>query len=578
MSLSDRLADAAADSSDRPIGERLHALFDTLWDYRLETQPEFATYLGEPGPVHRWSDMSRDAFEQRKRDAEISLDALAGIDPSGLDDVDRTSLRLATYEHEQAVRLGRFPHELLAVTTMFGPQVDIPMVLSLMAPRTIGDVENLVARLHGVPVFVDQVIGLLDDGRDEGVTIPRVVAEQLPPAAASLGDAGDVASSGFLVALGDRPDGIAADDWEELVADARAAVTDAAAPAFRRFAAYLESTYAPACRETTAMADLPDGAEWYAELVRQQTTTDLSPEEIHAIGVDEVARIRKQMDEVIAASGHVGDFASFAEFLRTDDRFYFDDPHELLAAYRDMAKRADAELPRLFGLLPRLTYGIREVPDHEAPTAPMAYYLPGSLESARPGWFYANTYDLRARPRYEMEATCLHEAVPGHHLQIALAAELEGLPKFRSKSLEYNAFAEGWGLYAESLGDDMGFYRDPYSKFGQLSSELWRAIRLVVDTGMHALGWERQRAIDYCLENSTAAMHDVQTEIDRYLSIPAQALSYKVGELTIRRLRHEATAAAGAAFDLRAFHDLVIGAGGLPLEVLEERVRAWAAS
>ena len=572
MTLSVRLADLRDETEDLDASTRLHRLFDELWQYRMESEPELATVLGERGPTYRWTDRSLEAIDRRKEDVAAALAELEAFDVADLDDTDRTSLRLATYDYAERAATGAFPGELLAVTTMDGPHVDIPQVLSLMPARQVGDLEDVVARLHGISVFVDQVIGLLEEGRRTGVTVPRVVAEQLPPAVHALVAAPPDASP-LLAPFVNGPGAIDASDFDDLHAEALDAVTSAAS-AFGRFAAYLTDTYVPACRETTALSDLPDGAAWYAQLARAHTTTDLPPQEIHEMGLAEVARIRAAMVAAVEATGFSGTFEEFADHLKADDRFYFATPDELLTHYRDLAKQADAELPRLFGLLPRLPYGVKAVPEHEAPTAAAAFYLPGSIELGRSAWFCANTYDLRARPIYEMEATCLHEGVPGHHLQIALAAELEGLPPFRTKGW-HTAYGEGWALYAESLGDDMGFYRDPYARFGQLSSEMLRAVRLVVDTGLHALGWSRERAIAYFAENSTTPAHEVVTEVDRYLSIPGQALAYKVGELTISRLRSEAAAALGDAFDVRAFHDLVLGAGSLPLDILGERVRGW---
>ena len=281
------------------------------------------------------------------------------------------------------------------------------------------------------------------------------------------------------------------------------------------------------------------------------------------------------MEQVVEDSGFTGTFEGFVEFLRTDARFFFERPQDLLAGYRDIVKRADPELVRLFGRLPRLPYGVRPVPAYAEKSQTTAYYEPGSPEAGRPGYFYANTYDLRARPKWEMEPLALHEAVPGHHLQIALAQELPALPEFRKHGF-YTAYVEGWGLYAESLGGEMGFYQDPYSRFGQLTYEIWRAIRLVVDTGLHALGWSRQQAIDYFIANAGKAEHDIVVEVDRYIVWPGQALAYKIGELKIKELRARAQSELGARFDVRAFHDEVLGQGALPLDVLDERIRAWA--
>jgi uncharacterized protein (DUF885 family) len=363
---------------------------------------------------------------------------------------------------------------------------------------------------------------------------------------------------------------------ETLRAAAARAYTAAVAPAYRRLLEYLETRYLPRTRETIAARDLPDGEAWYAFSIRQMTTTRLSAQEIHDIGLAEVKRIRAEMDAVMARTDFDGTFQQFVGFLRTDDRFFFDRAEDLLVAYRDICKRVDPELPKLFATLPRLPYGVVPVPSYAEKSQTTAYYEPGSPSAGRPGRFFANTYDLRARPRWEMEALALHEAVPGHHLQIALAQELPEMPDFRRHGF-YTAYIEGWGLYAESLGTEMGFYQDPYAKFGQLTYEIWRAIRLVVDTGMHALGWSRQQAIDFFTENAGKAEHDIVVEVDRYIVWPAQALAYKIGELEIKELRARASAALGARFDLRLFHDEVLGAGALPLDVLASRVDAWMA-
>jgi uncharacterized protein (DUF885 family) len=372
------------------------------------------------------------------------------------------------------------------------------------------------------------------------------------------------------------PASIDAPTQERLRASATRAYADRVAPAYRRLLEYLEKSYLPRTRETIAARDLPDGEAWYAFSIRQMTTTRLGAEEIHRIGLSEVRRIRAEMDGVIARTDFDGTFQQFVGFLRTDERFFFERAEDLLMAYRDICKRVDPELPKLFATLPRLPYGVVPVPSYAEKSQTTAYYEPGSPSAGRPGRFFANTYDLRARPKWEMEALALHEAVPGHHLQIALAQELPEMPDFRRHGF-YTAYIEGWGLYAESLGAEMAFYEDPYAKFGQLTYEMWRAIRLVVDTGMHALGWSRQKAIDFFTENAGKAEHDIVVEVDRYIVWPAQALAYKIGELKIKELRARASAALGARFDLRRFHDEVLGAGALPLDVLEARLDAWIA-
>jgi uncharacterized protein (DUF885 family) len=346
------------------------------------------------------------------------------------------------------------------------------------------------------------------------------------------------------------------------------------APAYERLLEFTENEYLPGARESIAARDLPDGEAWYAHNVAVRTTTDLTPKQIHDIGLAEVARIRSEMEAIIASTGFEGSFEEFLAFLRTDPRFYHTKAEDLMSEYRDIAKRADPELTKLFGVLPRTPYGVIEVPDYAAPSQTTAYYQRGSLKAGRPGYFFANTYVLDTRPRWEMEALTLHEAVPGHHLQIAIQQELEGLPWFRQNP-SYTAFVEGWGLYSESLGEEMGFYRDPYSKFGQLTYEMWRAIRLVVDTGMHQLGWSRQQAIDFFKENAGKSEHDIVVEVDRYIVWPGQALAYKIGELKIKELRAFATDALGEKFDIRGFHDELLGNGAVPLSVLEANIRAW---
>jgi uncharacterized protein (DUF885 family) len=319
---------------------------------------------------------------------------------------------------------------------------------------------------------------------------------------------------------------------------------------------------------------MPGGKEWYAYLLRYYTTTNLTPEQIHQLGLTEVARIRAQMEKVMASTGFKGTYREFVDFLRTDPRFFYNTAEELVAGYRDIAKRIDPELPKLFGHLPRLPYGVKPMEPAMATSAPSAYFDNGLMKEGRPGWMLVNTYDLKARPKWGMASLTAHEAVPGHHLQYAIADELTGLPEWRRWDV-YPAFSEGWGLYAEGLADEIGLYDDPYSKFGQLNNELWRAMRLVLDTGLHTKGWTRQQAIDYCKENSAKTDREIQNEIDRYIVQPGSTPAYKVGELKIRELRAYAQKELGAKFDLRAFHDELLGHGQLPLDLLEMRIKEW---
>jgi uncharacterized protein (DUF885 family) len=418
-------------------------------------------------------------------------------------------------------------------------------------------------------------MALLDRGLAEGITPPKVTLRDVPAQVESL-LVDDPMTSPMLKAFQSFPDAVPGPERERLKREAAAAFTGQVVPAYRKLHGYLVNTYLPAARESIATGDLPNGKAWYAYLAHSYTTTDLTPEQIHQIGLAEVARIRTQMDAQMAATGFKGSFAEFCNFLRTDPRFFYDKPEDLLTGYRDIAKRIDPELVKLFGKLPRLPYGVIPVPAYSEKSQTTAYYEEGSLAAGRPGEFNANTYDLKSRPKWEMEALTSHEAVPGHHLQLALAQELEGVPEWRRYD-DYTAFVEGWGLYSESLGGEIGLYKDPYSRFGQLTYEIWRAIRLVVDTGIHTMGWTRQQAIDYFKANSAKAEHDIEVEIDRYIVSPGQALAYKLGELKIKEMRAYAQKELGDRFDIRAFHDHVLGNGAVPLDLLERNIKAWVA-
>jgi uncharacterized protein (DUF885 family) len=558
-----------------PDAVRLHRLFDAQWAYSVAEYPEFATYAGVPGHNHRWTDWSREAVERRRQELELPARVLATIDAHALGEADREHLALFRRQVEEALEGRRFPTELLPLNQMQGVQQSVAQMLAMMPATSARDYEDMVTRLEGVGPLIDQTIALLREGAARGLTPPRITLRDVPQQVLNQ-LAEEPRQSALLRPFTRFPGALAAAEQERLTSAAVRAYTSVAAPAFRRLHAFLVDDYLPRARTTIAMRDLPDGEAWYAFSVRQSTTTTLTPREIHAIGQAEVARIRAEMSGAMAAAGFTGSLAEFLHFLRSDPRFFFERAEDLLVAYRDIAKRADPELAGLFGRLPRLPYGVVPVPAYAERSQTTAYYEPGSPAGGRPGLFYANTYDLRSRPRWEMEALTLHEAVPGHHLQLALAQELEGVPEFRKHGF-YTAFIEGWGLYAESLGAEMGFYADPYARFGQLTYEIWRAIRLVVDTGMHALGWTREESIHYFEENAGKAEHDIVVEIDRYIVWPGQALAYKIGELKIKELRLFAQEALGGAFDIRAFHDQVLGSGALPLDALEVKIRAWVA-
>ncbi|HEY9420629.1 MAG TPA: DUF885 domain-containing protein [Thermoanaerobaculia bacterium] len=555
--------------------ERVQKLYDMLWDFNIQASPEFATYLGIPGLNHKWSDSSFESIEFGRQVSRKILGAMESIDRAKLKPAEQVNYDLALRRVRQGLEGEKFHGEYLAINQLGGVQQNVPQLLSIMPANNVKDYENIIARMRGLPTVIDQTVALLQKGLEEGVTPPRVTLRDIPGQVQSL-LVDDPMKSPMLRAFEKFPETVAAAERERLTREAVQAFNQQVAPAFRKLHDFLASTYVPAARDSIAMSDLPNGKAWYAFNAKSSTTTDLTPEQIHQIGLAEVARIRKQMDELIASTGFKGSFEDFLKFLRTDPRFYYDKPEDLLAGYRDISKRIDPGLVKLFGTLPRLPYGVIPIPAYAEKSQTTAYYEQGSLAAARPGYFNANTYDLKSRPKWEMEALTLHEAVPGHHLQLSLAAELEGVPQWRRYD-NYTAYVEGWGLYAESLGEDLGLYKDPYSKFGQLTYEMWRAVRLVVDTGLHAKGWTRQQAIDYFKANAAKTEHDIVVEVDRYIVSPGQALAYKIGELKIKELRAFAQKELGDKFDVRVFHDQVLGRGSVPLDLLERNIRTWVA-
>ena len=567
---------SAQQPAPQPDSVRLHQLFAQNWEYTMHQYPEFATAVGYPGQNARWTDYSLAAIARRKQELNDPLTALRAIDRAKLSASDQLNYDLFRRDATDALDQSRFPAEFMPVNQLGGVQQDVPATIAQMPAGTVQEYEDIIARLRAVPVLVNQTITLLERGLATGVTPPQITLRDVPAQAQSLVVA-DPLTSPMLAAFLHFPAEIAGADQQRLRTAAVAAYRDSVAPAFQKLSTFLRAKYVPGARQTIGMRDLPNGLDWYRVRARTTTTTDLTPEQIHAIGLAEVKRIRGQMDSLIAATGFKGAFADFVRFLRTDPRFFFTTPEDLLRASRDLTKRIDPELERLFGTLPRLTYGVSPVPSYAERSQTTAYYQPGSPLAHRAGTYFVNTYNLPARPRWEMEALTLHEAVPGHHLQIALAQELEGVPEFRRFG-GYTAFVEGWGLYSESLGGELGLYTDPYSKFGQLTYEMWRAIRLVIDTGIHTMGWSREQAIDYFKANAAKTEHDITVEVDRYIVWPGQALAYKIGELKIKELRAYSAATLGSKFDIRAFHDQVLGAGALPLDVLDARIHAWVAA
>ena len=553
--------------------QRLERYYELSYDLVILESPGFATDMGDPRGQDRLGDYSEAGVGRRQQSDRDSLALIKSIDRYALTGADQVNYDLLLDGLERKVRSQRFPSQYLQMNQMGGPQQNLASLLAKMPNARAAQLENQIARLEGFPDYIDQNIALLRKGLEKGVTPPKITLREVPEQIRNqLVD--DAAESPLLKGFLEIPATVDPLQADTLRIKAAEVYRVKVVPAYEKLLEFVESEYLPGARESIAARDWPDGEAWYTNNVALRTTTDLSPQQIHEIGLSEVKRIRAEMDIIIESTGFEGSFAEFLDFLRTDPQFYHTTAEGLMSEYRDIAKRADPELTKVFGILPRTPYGVIEVPDYAAKSTTTAYYQRGSLKAGRPGYFFANTYALETRPRWEMEALTLHEAVPGHHLQISIQQELEGLPWFRQNP-SYTAFVEGWGLYSESLGEEMGFYKDPYSKFGQLTYEMWRAIRLVVDTGMHYLGWSRQQAIDFFKENAGKSEHDIVVEIDRYIVWPGQALAYKIGELKIKELRAYAEETLGDQFDIRAFHDEVLGKGAVPLSVLDANVRAW---
>jgi uncharacterized protein (DUF885 family) len=560
-------------SSD--AGKKLHALFDEDWQWNLKEFPEGATLFGDNRYNDRLTDLSPEALDRRKAHEREMVDRIQKLDRTKLTGQDLISYDLFLLDKKLNVEGQRFPTELMPIDQMNGVQILFGQLASNTPFRNAKDYEDYLARLAALPKQIDQIIALMKRGIETGWVQPAVPLRSLTAQIeGQITD--DPARSPYFKPFAIFPQDITATDRARLTTAGKRIIAEAFTPAMKKLDAFVKETYLPAARKAIGASSLPDGAAFYQYGIRRHTTTNLTAKEIHEIGLKEVGRIRREMEGIIQQVGFKGTFQEFLTFLRTDPRFYYTNADDLVAGYALIAKRADGRLPDLFAELPRTPYGIRVIPDYEAPAQTTAYYQPGAADGSRAGLYMINTYKLDTRPKYEMEALSLHESVPGHHLQIARAQELKGLPYFR-RNAGYTAYVEGWGLYAESLGSEMGFYTDPYAKFGQLTYEMWRACRLVVDTGMHALGWSRERAIELMKENTAKTENDIIVEIDRYIVWPGQALAYKLGELKIKALRAKAKQELGPRFDVRTFHNAVLDDGPLPLDVLERRITDWIA-
>jgi uncharacterized protein (DUF885 family) len=569
---------AAAQMRSAP-DRMLQSLFVHEWDYEMQSNPVWASLLGDRRWNDRWDDLSLEAITRDHQHDVAVLEQMKSINRARSPN-DQLNYDLFRRLYQTWVDEYRFRWYLLPENQESGlpegfhepPGVQSAFQLAdNLGFETSKDYQDWIARMQRFPAYVDQVIALMQQGIRQHMVHPKIIMQRLPEQVRKQ-LVTNPEESGFYKPFKKFPNSITDADQQQLAQQARAAISGSVLPALKKFEQFLTTEYIPAGPNQVGIWQMPQGEQMYAAFIRRETTTDLTPQQVHELGLAEVKRIRAEMEAVKQKAGFSGTLQDFFKFLRSDLRFYYHDPQELLLHYRNIAKEIDPRLVKLFRTLPRMPYGVEPTPAETAPDATTGFYFGPAADGSRAGTYFVNLYKPETRPTWEMTPLTLHEAVPGHHLQISLAMEQKDMPNFRRYG-SYTAYVEGWALYAESLGDELGMYDDPYKKFGELAYEMWRAIRLVVDTGMHSMHWDRQRAIGYFLENSPRQELDVTNEIDRYIATPAQALAYKVGQLMITELRTRAQ--QQGEFDLREFHEVVLSSGAVPLDVLEKRVRAW---
>ena len=568
-------APTASTAAGEGSRKALSALFAEYWDASMERSPEFASLLGDLRFNDRISDHSAKAINDWLAREESYMMRLAAIDPTGLTEQEKTSRELLMREFAEDEEAREFKEWEMPVNQMGGIHTSYPQLVTQLSFKTVKDYDDWIARLHAIPKAFEQVTTNMAIGMDEGRVPPRYLLEKVLPQVNSLG--GDKPEdSPLALPLKKFAAGIKPEEQERIKEEMLEAIAKEVLPAYKRFARFLEVTYIPAGRAEPGAWALPGGQKYYAFRLHHITTTNLTADQIHKIGLDEVKRDEAQM-LAIAQKLDFADLKSFQASLKTNPKLRGATRDGLLDAYRSYLGPMQAKLPQLFGRLPRAPFEVVAMPGYMEKNSPAAYYLQGTPDGSRPGRLQINTYNASDRNLYAVEAVAYHEGIPGHHLQISIAQELDDLPAFRKQG-QYTAFVEGWALYSERLGKDVGLYQDLYSDYGRLEADIWRAIRLVVDTGVHSKHWTRQQMVDYFHDHSAIDETNIQAEVDRYIAWPGQATAYKIGQLEILELRDRAKAALGDKFDLRAFHDQVLDSGALPLDVLSDRIDAWIAS
>ena len=543
------------------------------WEKNLDENPLFASYVGDKRANDKINSNSISQFNEERQSEIDSLNELYEIDQSKLNEENKLNFKLKEFGHKSSIGLTDFPIYYLRLNQRGGIQ-SFYETGNRLVYNTKDDYFDWLSRLKQFPANIINSLEINKEGLSEGITQPKLITQGVVTQIDAILNS-NIENNPYLKVFLEADESIVSvDEKNQLIQEAKDLIINEINPAYEELNLFLKNEYLTKSRDSIGIGDVPGGRKHYEYLAKYFTTTNLTPDEIHQIGLDEIERIRSEMNEIIKQVNWDGDFNSFLDYLRTSPRFYYDNSEDLFNAYLIMSKTIDPLLTKIFKVFPRAPYGVIPIPDESAPFTTTAYY--NSPSPGRPGYFYANLYKPESRPKYEIPVLTVHEAVPGHHFQISIAQELENVPSFR-KYQGITAFVEGWGLYSEELGEFMGIYDDPYDKFGQLTYDMWRAIRLVVDTGMHYKGWSREEAINLFIENSAKSILDINNEVDRYIAWPGQALAYKIGQLKILELRNRAERLLGEKYDIKDFHHEVLKRGSLPLDLLEYYIDEWIA-
>ena len=560
-----------AGCSQPSVETAFEGLMDSEWSKVVSDNPVYASSMGDLRFNTEWSDSSITKINENHQHDQSVLDALNAMAIDDFDELNTTNYKLFKKQYENSVESFEYQTYLMPFSHRGGIQLEHETV-NILPLRNAEHYLDWIERLSKLEVVIDAEIEKAKKGIETGTVPPRFLMQKVFDQI-KLQAFVSPETSPFFRAFESMDRSISQEDVDAIQAKAKNVIATKVIPAYLKLHQFFEDSYLPACRISIGIKDINNGKKYYEYLARKFTTTTLTPQEIHNIGLREVARIKTEMEAVIKEVKWQGTFKGFLDDLRSNPKFYYETSEELFEAYLATSKRIDPELVNIFKVLPSMPYGLKPIPIESAPDTTTAYYQRPAADGSRAGYYYVNLYRPEVRPKYEIEVLSVHEAVPGHHLQIALAMELD-LPNFR-KYGGVTAFVEGWGLYSESLGYDLGLYKDPYSQFGQLTYDMWRAIRLVVDTGMHYFDWSRQDAINYFLDNSAKTKQDVMNEVDRYINWPGQALAYKIGQLKIQELKDRAKKELGDSFDIKDFHHEVLKRGALPLDILEQYIDQW---